>query len=107
MKPAIVVATYLTKEGKGTEFEQLLAKHVPTLQELGFATSREPIIGRSKDGSYIEIFEWQSDDAPRRAHDHPDVAEIWEKMAAIAKFGTLSALAESAEMFPHFEPKDL
>lgn len=107
MKPAIVVATYLTKEGKGTEFEQLLAKHVPTLQELGFATSREPIIGRSKDGSYIEVFEWQSDDAPRRAHEHPVVADIWEKMAVLAKFGTLSSLAESTALFPHFETVNL
>ena len=45
-----------------------------------------------------------SETAARRAHDHPEIAEIWDGMEQIAHFTTLASLAEAQRAFTHFEP---
>ena len=101
--PVVVMAMYKPKEGKVSETEALVKKHFPVLREYGLSTEKEPFIARSKDGTILEIFEWSSDSAAKKAHDHPAVAKIWEAMAKVCDFATLGGLEESKKPFPHFE----
>lgn len=99
----VVIAMYRPKDGKLAELEKLVRKHFPTLQEYGLTTDRLPFIGRSEDGTILEIFEWISVDAAKKAHDHPAVAKIWEAMAMVCEFGKLEELGEAKKVFPHFQ----
>ena len=101
--PQLVMAMYRPKEGKTSELETLVKKHFPLLKEYELTTEQAPFIGRSSDGTIVEVFEWASPDAARKAHDHPAVAKIWEAMAVVCDFGQLEQLPESKKPFPHFE----
>lgn len=101
-KPALVMALYRPKPGKGPELDALVRKHFPILKEYGLTTDRAPFIGRSSDSTIIEIFEWRNPEAAKKAHDHPAVARIWEAMAMVCEFGTLEQLPESRKPFPQF-----
>ena len=101
-QPELVIAMYRAKPGKLQELESLVCKHFPLLQEYGLTTEKTPFIGRSADGTIIEIFEWASLETSKKAHDHPAVAKIWEAMAMVCEFGKLEQLAEAKNMFPHF-----
>jgi len=104
MSSKIVFAMYRPNAGKDGELRALIARHLPALRNLGLVTSREPMLVRAKDGSYIDIFEWLSDDAALKAHEHPEIAEIWEQMGVAGGFGKLCHLSEANLEFPHFEP---
>ena len=56
-KPEVVIAMYRPKEGKLAELEALVHKHFATLNEYGLTTEKTPFIGRSTDGTILEIFE--------------------------------------------------
>jgi hypothetical protein len=101
-QPEVVIALYRPKAGKVSELEQLVKAHFPVLKEYGLTTERETLIARSSDGTIIEIFEWASSEAAKKAHDHPAVAKIWEAMAMVCDFGKLEGLAEAKQPFPHF-----
>jgi hypothetical protein len=103
-KSEIVFALYKPHAGKDSELEALINRHVPTLQEYGLVTSRMPIIVKSKNGTYIEVFEWASKEAIDRAHQHPGVASIWEAMGKVSQFTNLSSLEEAGSEFAHFQP---
>lgn len=98
----VVIALYTPKQGKQNELEALVRKHFPILQEYGLTTERKPFIGRSENGTILEVFEWASREKAKQAHDHPAVAQIWEAMAMVCEFGKLEQLPEAKNMFPHF-----
>lgn len=102
-QPLVVIAMYRPKEGKLKDVEELVKKHFPVLKEYGLTTAKEPFIGRSADGTILETFEWISEDAARKAHDHPAVAKIWEAMAMVCEFGSLDQLSEAKKPFPSFK----
>lgn len=101
-KPEVVIAIYRPKTGKTPELEALVKKHFSTLKEYGLTTDNSSFIGRSSDGSILEVFEWISAEAAEKAHDHPAVAKIWEAMAVVCDFGALEQLPEAKGRFPHF-----
>lgn len=101
-KPEVVIAMYRPKAGRLPELEALVKKHFGTLKEYGLTTEQGSFIGRSEDGSIIEIFEWISRSAAEQAHDHPAVAKIWEAMAMVCDFGCLEQMPEAKNRFPHF-----
>ena len=102
----IVIAMYKPHEGRESALLELVGGHVSTLQELGLATSRAPIVAKSSDGTLLEVFEWSSEEAAQAAHQHPTVGRIWEQIGMVAGISTLSAIPESAQPFAHFEPVD-
>ena len=105
MNPQIVIATYKPKPGRDSELRALLAEHVPLLQRLGLVTNRPPIHAQSANGTYIEIFEWN--DGSAAAHQDPEVMALWNKMALVGEFETISSIEESTRQFPHFRPISL
>ena len=103
-KTQIVFAAYRPHEGKDAALLRAIDGHLPVLRKLGLITERTPIIVRAKDRTIIEIFEWATEDAARKAHQHPEVAKVWEGIGAVADIATLGGLAEAGDRFPHFEP---
>lgn len=104
MKPEVVFALYRPHEGQDAELRRLLALHPPALRRLELITDRPVVLVKSKNGTYIEVFEWSTTDSARQAHEHPEVAKIWEAMGKIADLPNLNSLEEVKERFPHFEP---
>jgi len=87
--PNKVICQYRVKRGSETEFEQLLAKHWPTLHKLGLTTDEpsQHFKGEEQDNGepiYFEIFDWL-DGAVDTAHQHPEVMSIWEPMDALCE----------------------
>src|SRR3989338_7486542 len=102
MKSEIVFAVYKPHDGKKAELEKLAKTHLPTLKRLGLVTDRPGVLALSTDGSIIEVFEWKSKEAIGLAHEHPEVANVWEAMGKVCSFGTLSELPEGKDPFAHF-----
>jgi hypothetical protein len=82
--PNTVICHYRVARGNEQKFETLLAKHWPTLRDLGLVTAERSrcFRGTEQDNGepiYFEIFDWL-DGAVERAHEHPEVMAIWEPM---------------------------
>ena len=107
MTPQVVFALYRPHEGKDEELRKLIAEHIPTLRRLELITDREPVVVKSKNGTYIEIFEWRTGESASKAHHLPEVAKVWEAMGQIADLPSLDSLEEIKKTFPHFEPVSL
>ncbi len=107
MTGRVVLALYRPNEGKAERLLEILADHVPTLRRLELATDREVLLLRATDGTVIEIFEWVEEDSARVAHEHPEVARVWEAIGQCAEFTKLGDLEEATLQFPHFDPVDL
>lgn len=104
MGASMVIALYRPHDGKADEVEKLLADHVPTLRQEGLATERPVTLLKAGDGTYLEIFEWVSDEAKDRAHQNAQVQSLWRRLEAVADFVTLGQLSEAHSHFPHFSP---
>jgi hypothetical protein len=104
MTTQIVFALYRPHAGQDASLRRLIARHIPALRRLELITDRPSVLVRAGDGTYVEVFEWVSEAAARAAHEHADIAEIWDGMELIADFATLASLAEAQRPFTHFEP---
>ena len=104
MKPEIVFAIYKPHENKENELKKLIAKHIPILKSNKLITDREPVLVQSKNGIYIEIFEWKSNDAVEEAHENPEVQKLWDEMEKVCDFTNLESIEEVREYFPQFKP---
>ncbi|HLK25577.1 MAG TPA: hypothetical protein VKT30_13050 [Caulobacteraceae bacterium] len=102
----VVIALYRPHPGADAEMKRLIDRHVPTLRRLELVSDRQALLLKAADGTYLEIFEWVSAAAQRSAHEHPEVAHIWEAMEAVGDFVSLDALEESHHPFSHFAPVD-
>ncbi|MER7246965.1 hypothetical protein [Kribbella sp. NPDC000426] len=98
-----VICTYRVRADAEEEFRVLLAEHWPTLRDLGFVTEERSAVLRDVDGpTYIEIFTWV-DGGFGRAHEHPDVLMLWERMDPLLEDRDGRPKWE----FPHYLPQDL
>jgi len=102
----IVVAAYKPKPGQDAVLLDLTRAHVPYLRSLGLVTDRPALAMRGQDGTILEIFEWR-DGAAARAHEMPEIHELWEKYGAICDFTKLETLPEAKNLFAMFTPIDL
>ena len=102
----MVIVGYRPKPGCEDALLTLTRDHVPCLRRLGFATDRQALAMRSKDGIIVEVFEW-ADGAIARAHEHPEVLAMWERYAAVCEYTPLRQLAEAKDLFAEFEPIEL
>jgi hypothetical protein len=68
----MVIVSYAPKAGHAAELERLVRDHVPRLRALGLASDRPNLMMRSRDGSFIEVFEWSAG-AVARAHTIPEI----------------------------------
>ena len=103
---SVVIVAYKPKAGKADQLLQLTREHLPLLREEGLATSRDPIVCRSADGTIIEVFEWEAG-GTAAAHTNPRVAAMWARYGEACDIVPLKDLSEAAQMFAGFAPLDL
>ena len=101
--PNKVICHYRVASGNEERFERLLKNHWPTLHGLGLVTNTpsQLLKGAEQDNGqpiYFEIFDWL-DGAVERAHEHPEVAAIWEPMDQLCE----SRDGRPGMEFPHVE----
>ncbi len=77
MNPEIIFDIYKPHTNKGNKLKKLLSNHIPILKSNKLITNREPVLVQSKNGIYIEIFEWKSNDAIEEAHENPEIQKLW------------------------------
>lgn len=102
-KEATVICTYRVRSGQEEAFRALLERHWPTLRELGLATAEPPqvFLGRDSEGrpTITEIFSWVDAQAPKTAHESPEVMSVWEPMGALCE----ARDGRPSMEFPHVE----
>jgi len=99
----IAIATYRPKDGQEQAFLKLLKSHVPILRKQGLVTKRQAYAMRSANGTIVEVFEWESEQAKRKAHKDPIVMACWNQFFALADLVSLDSLDETKSPFAGFE----
>ena len=103
MSQPTVICTYRVRSGQESAFTGLLAKHWPALRELDLVTDTPAAVYRGTEpsgGTYFqEIFHWKDADAPRKAHELPEVMAVWEPVGALCE----ARDGRPAMEFPHVE----
>ena len=102
-----VIAAYKPKPGKEAGLMQVVKEHLPILRQEKLATNRPAHTMRCKDGTIIEVFEWESAEAIAAAHKNPNVLAMWGRFNDVCDIVKLVDLAESRDMFAGFEPIEL
>ncbi|MFQ5986583.1 MAG: hypothetical protein ACE5KQ_04435 [Thermoplasmata archaeon] len=102
-----VISAYRPKEGMEAWLLEVLKTHLPILRAEGLATDRPSQVMRAKDGTMIEVFEWNSREAIDAAHDSAAVNAMWKDFEEACEYEILSNLPECRELFASFEPVDL
>jgi hypothetical protein len=106
-RPETVVCIYRVRRGCEEEFVGLLRRHWPTLRALDLVTETPPqhFRGFEQDGEpiFVELFVWATGEAAGQAHQHPEVAAIWEPMDKLTERRGGRPNME----FPHFQPLEL
>jgi hypothetical protein len=109
MDENIVICHYRPRPGSQDELLALIREHRRVYREAGLATERPEYVyvGNEQDGSgplVVSIFEWVSAEAVSRAHQHPKIGPLWERMEALCE----PRGDRPASEFPHFaEPEVL
>jgi hypothetical protein len=102
-----VICQYRPRADAVDDLMELIREHRVTYMELGLATDRteEIYIGEDQDGSgplIVAIFQWVDAEAPGRAHQHPRIGALWEKMATLVEDRAMGP----GMAFPHFATKE-
>jgi hypothetical protein len=102
-----VICQYRPQADKVEELLALIREHRTTYRDLGLATDRpeEVYIGQDQDGAgplIVTIFQWVDAEAPGRAHQHPRIGALWEKMATLVEDRPMGP----GMAFPHFALKE-
>lgn len=100
----IVISSYRPKPGKELKLLEVVKTHVPILRELGMVTEREVIIMKAKNGTILEVFEWESQDAIKRAHENTRVHKMWKEFEDCCDYEILGNIDEANHLFSEFEP---
>ena len=100
----LVICSYKPKPGQDTEARRLMAEHVPLLRKHDLITARPVVQGEGKDGTLVEIFEWDSREKSVGAPSIPEIGAHWKAMAAVMEFVPLASLSEAQREFAHFTP---
>jgi len=102
-----VICQYRPRTDAVDDLLGVIRAHRATYTELGLATDRpeEIYLGEDQDGSgplIVAIFQWVDAEAPRRAHQHPRIAALWEKMETLVEDRPMGP----GMAFPHFSVKE-
>ena len=103
----IVIASYTPKDGKEDGMKEVLKDHMPILRKEGLITDFPAIVLKSKNGDYIEIFEWKSGEAIAKAHESENVKALWKRFEEVCTYTNLSDIEECKNLFASFIPVKL
>jgi len=75
--------------GRWERIEELIRGHERAVRKLALVTDEPTQVWRGQDEKgrpfFVKIFEWVSEDAVARAHEHPEVLATWEKMEPLCE----------------------
>ncbi|HXS08135.1 MAG TPA: hypothetical protein VN723_15190 [Rhizomicrobium sp.] len=100
----LVICSYKPRPGHEDEARELMAAHVPLLRKHDLVTDRAVVQGEGKDGTLVEIFEWDSREKSVSAPSIPEIGAHWKAMAAAMEFVPMASLSEAQREFAHFTP---
>jgi hypothetical protein len=109
MPENIVICHYRPRSDAVDALLDLIREHRTVYREAGLATDRPEhvYVGHEQDASgplVVAIFEWISPEAAARAHEHPKIGPLWERMEALCE----ARGGRPSLEFPHFaEPEVL
>jgi len=102
-RPATVLCHFRVKRGCEEQLLDLFRGHDAVLRELGLVTAEPAVVYRGADAKerpfLYKVFTWTSEDAVRAAHQHPEVADVWERMEPLCE----ERDGWPAMEFPHVE----
>jgi hypothetical protein len=96
------IVAYRPKEGSERKFLSLIRKHAPLLRSLG-GISEASFLMKSADGAIIEVFEWKSMAAKRKAMKAKELWELWEEIELHGSKVKLSSVPEAKEVISNFK----
>ncbi|MHC4415413.1 MAG: hypothetical protein ACYS0G_09030 [Planctomycetota bacterium] len=102
-----VIAAYRPLEGRERELLEEVRQHLPTLRGQGLVTDRPSLVMRAKDGTIVEVFEWESLEAIAQAHENEVVQAMWGRFSQVCEYVSLAKIDECQRPFPSFEPVEL
>jgi quinol monooxygenase YgiN len=103
----VVIAVYRPRPGKEQQLMAVVKEHMPILREQGLVTDRASVVMRAKDGTIVEVFEWDSAEAIEEAHNNDAVRAMWARFDEACECKTLADLEEAPELFPLFDPVEV
>ncbi len=108
MPENIVICHYRPRADAVDELLDLIRDHRREYRDAGFATERPEhvYVGHEQRGGeplVIAIFEWIDAEASSRAHTHPKIAAMWERMDALCE----SRDGRPGLEFPHFDEPEV
>jgi len=98
------IVPYKPKPGKEEVLLELVRSHVPILRSQGLVTGFPPAIMQALDGTLVEVFEWESEEAIAKAHTNPAVLEMWTRFGEACDYIKLADVPECQELFAGFKP---
>ena len=98
----VVICSYRPKPGNEQEVLELTDRHLHALRASRLITTYPHTAMQAEDGTVIEIFEWASVEAARKAETDTRIQEVWRKFAELADFVPLSSVQETTRPFAHF-----
>ena len=82
--PEIVLCTFRVKLGSEDRLFELFRSHDTVLRKLDLITEEPAVCYRGADELgrpfFVKTFTWRSAKAVEAAHQHPEVASLWERM---------------------------
>jgi hypothetical protein len=98
---------YRVKPGAEPAFQQLLARHWPTLRRVGLAADVASTVYAGSEGEqqpiFVELLHWRDAGGADRAHEIPEVMAVWEPMGKLCE----SRAGRPAMEFPRVEPVEI
>lgn len=95
------IVAYRAKEGKEKRLLSLIRKHAPLLNSLG-GISEASFLMKSLDGSIIEVFEWKSMAAKKKAMKSEELWKLWGEIEDVSTKVKLSSVPETREVLSNF-----
>lgn len=88
-EPAIVLCHFRVKAGCEEDLLKLFRDHDQALRRLDLVTDEPAVVYRGADiegrPMLWKVFVWRSDAAAAAAHQHPEVADLWERMEPLCE----------------------
>ena len=95
------IVAYRAREGSERKLLSLIRRHAPLLKSLG-GISEASFLMKSVDGSIIEVFEWRSMAAKKKAMQSPELWELWNEIELHGTKVKLSSVPECREVISNF-----
>ena len=102
----LAITTLRPHYGREPNLIALLGQHLSCLRELGLATQRQVVLGRTDTNEVVEVFEWASSEAISAAESNPAVLRIMRSITRIADFVVPATVPAARELFFELTPID-